>query len=355
MRSVLASVLFLGTVLTVQADTFVYVSMGPDQKIAVYRLNQKDGKLTAVDTVATDGAPGALATDPRNNFLFASLRTDSKLASYRIDPATGKLKLVSTAALPKGENAVFVGTDTTGKWLMSASYAAGKIVVHEVKEDGTIKTPPVQTIETVKTAHAAVADPINRFIFVPHVAANAIYQYRIDAASGKLTEAGKAPGGMEKSGPRHLAFNPQRKFGYTSDETGNSITAYRYEDETGLKPIQTLSTLPEDFKGMNTTAEVKVHPSGKYVWVSNRGHDSLAGFAIGEGSKLTPLERTPTEKTPRSFDIDPSGRYLLVAGEGNGKLTVYQIDEATGKLTRVQTYEVGKSLTWVRIVGIPER
>jgi 6-phosphogluconolactonase len=115
--------------------------------------------------------------------------------------------------------------------------------------------------------------------------------------------------------------------------------------------VQTLSTLPADFKRANTTAEVKVHPSGKFVWVSNRGHDSLAGFGIGAG-KLSALGQTPTEKTPRSFDVEPDGRYLFGAGEGSGQLAVYRVDGETGQLTRAHTYPVGKSLTWVMAVKL---
>jgi 6-phosphogluconolactonase len=343
-RPFLSALLILGSAMSLQADTFVYVSMAPEQKIQIYRLEPKDGTLIAVDTVALEGTPGALGTDPQKKFLFASLRTNSTLASFRIG-ADGKLKRISTVALTKGENAVFVGTDRTGRWLLSASYAAGKIVVHRL-DDGDIQYPPVQTIETVKTAHSAFPDRDNRFVFVPHVAPNAVYQYRLDPETGKLTEAGKAPGGSEKAGPRHLALHPTENLAFTSDESASSITAYRLDPEAGLKPVQTLSTLPADFKGMNTTAEVKVHPSGRFVWVSNRGHDSLAGFAI-DGAKLSAMGQTPTEKTPRSFDIEPDGRYLLAAGEGSGKLVVYRIDTDTGKLTRLHTYDVGKSLTWV--------
>jgi 6-phosphogluconolactonase len=355
MRLVLTTALILGSAMTLHADTFVYVSMAPEQKIQIYRLDPKDGKLTAVDAVAVEGAPGALAVDPQTKFLFASLRTNSTLASFRIDPATGKLQPLSTAALPKEENAAFVATDRTGRWLLSASYAAGKIVVHRLNEDGTIRTPAVQTVETAKTAHSTVTDRENRFVFVPHVIPNAVYQFRLDATTGMLTEAGKAPGGTEKAGPRHLAFHPTQGLAFTSDEQGSSITAYRFEAATGLKPVQTLSTLPADFKGQNTTAEVKVHPNGKFVWVSNRGHDSLAGFAIDDSGKLASLGQTPTEKTPRSFDVDPDGRFLLAAGEGSGKLAIYQIDPGTGKLTRLHTHDVGKSLTWVRAVKLGQK
>jgi 6-phosphogluconolactonase len=354
MRWLLTMILFLGAVMSLQADTFVYVSMAPEQKIQVYRLEPKDGKLTAVDALTVEGTPGALAVDPKKQFLFASLRSTNTLASFRIDPATGKLKLLSTVALLKGENAAFVATDRSGNWLLSASYAAGKVVVHGLK-DGMIQSPAVQTVETTNTAHCIATDPNNRFVFVPHVAPNAVFQFKLDAATGKLTEAGKAAGGADKAGPRHLAFHPTQSLAFSSDEQGSSITAYRFESATGLKPVQTLSTLPADFKGKNTTAEVKVHPSGKFVWVSNRGHDSLAGFAIGKDGKLSALGQTPTEKTPRSFDIDPDGRFVFGAGEGSGKLAVYQVDLDTGKLTRLHTYDVGKSLPWVLAVKLGDK
>lgn len=335
------------------AETFVYVSLAPEQKIQSYRLDLSDGKLAPVETVSVEGTAGPLTVDPQQKYLFASLRSTATLASYRLDAVTGKLKFLSKAELPKGENATYVKCDRTGRWLLTASYAAGKVVVHKIGEDGTLASPSVQTVETAKTAHCVAIDREQKFIFVPHVAPNAIYQFRLDPATGKLAEAGQAPGGAEKAGPRHLAFHPTLSFAYSSDESGNSITAYRFDPSTGLKPVQNLSTLPADFKEQNSTAEVKVHPSGKFVWVSNRGHESLAGFAIDESGKLSPLGQTPTEKTPRSFDIDASGKFVLAAGEGNGKLAVYRVEPDSGKLARLHTYEVGQSLTWVMAVAIP--
>jgi 6-phosphogluconolactonase len=346
--------LILGPFMSLRADTYLYVSMAPEQKIQVYRLDTREGQLTAVDALTVEGAPGSLCVDPKRKYVFASMRSTSSLASYRIDPDSGKLTHLSTAALPKGENAAFVATDRTGKWLLSASYNAGKLVVHRI-DNGKIETPPVQTVETAKTAHCIAVDRDNHFVFVPHVAPNAVYQFRLDASTGKLTEAGKAAGGEAKAGPRHLAFHPRQELAFTSDESGNRITAYHHDRETGLKPVQTLSTLPDDFKGTNSTAEVKVHPSGKFVWVSNRGHDSLAGFRIDGKGKLSALGQTPTEKTPRSFELDPDGRFLFGAGEGSGKLAVFRVDQDTGGLTHLHTYDVGKSLTWVLAVKFDQK
>ena len=351
MRWFLTAFLFLSAAMSLQADTFVYVSLAPEQKIQIYRLDPKDGTLTAVGSMDVKGAPGSLAVDPQKKYLFASLRTIFSIASFTIDPATGMLNQISTAALPKDENAAFVGTDRTGNWLISASYMGGKVVMHSL-DKGVIKTPAVQTIATATTAHSFATDPSNGWVFVPHVTPNAVYQFRLDAATGKLTDAGKAMGGAPKAGPRHIAFNLTKSVAYTSDEVGNSITSYSFQADIGLKPMQTMSTLPAEFKTKNTTAEVKVHPSGKFVWVSNRGHDSLAGFAIDPmtGKLTKSLGQTPTEKTPRSFDIEPEGRFLFSAGEGSGKLAVFRVDAESGALTRIHTYDVGKSLTWVMAV-----
>ncbi len=354
MRIFMSMVASLGFTMNLRADAFLYVSMAPEQKIHIFRLDPGDSKLTAVDAVPVEGAPGSLCVDPERKFLFASLRTTSTLASFAVDSATGKLKHLSTAPLPKDENAAYVATDRSGRWLLSASYMGGKVVVHGLK-DGMIQTPAVQTVATTKTAHCIAIDRDNKWVFVPHVAPNAVYQFKLDAATGKLADGGKAPGGAANAGPRHLAFHPTLSMAFASDESGSSITAYRFDPDTGLKAVQTLSTLPADFKGKNTTAEVKVHPSGKFVWVSNRGHDSLAGFAIDKAGKLTALGQTPTEKTPRSFEIEPDGRYVFGAGEGTGKLAAYRVDADTGALSRIATYDVGKSLTWVMALKMAGR
>lgn len=336
-----------------KAETFVYVSMAPEQSICILRMDAKTGALTEVDKLKVEGTPGSLAADPTRTHLYASLRSTSELASYRIDRATGKLTPVSKTSLGDRANAAFVATDRTGKYLISASYAAGRVVVHLLDGEGRISESPLQTIETARTAHCVSIDDANRNVFVPHVAPNAVWQFRLDAETGRLSEFGRAPGGEAGAGPRHLAFHPTQKFAFTSDETGSSITMYSHDAEQGLQPVKTLSTLPEGFEERNTTAEVKMHPSGKFVWVSNRGHDSLAGFRFdADSGELEAIGQTPTEPTPRSFDIDPTGRFLYSAGEGNGKLAAYRIDSESGALTRFGTYEIGESLPWISVVQL---
>lgn len=353
MVGLLSIILLSVSAMTAEAATYVYVSMAAEQRIQTYRLDPLSGALAIVDNVAVDGAPGCLAIRPGTQILLASLRTTSSLASFRIDQGTGRLTLLSTAALPQGENAAFVTTDHSGRWLLSASYLAGTVVVHRLRDDGTIEVPAVQTVKTAKTAHCVAIDRSNKLVLVPHVTPNCIYQFHLDDKTGKLSEAGTVAGGVDKAGPRHMAFYPTQKLAYTSDEQGSSITAYHVDPAVGLTSFQTLSTLPPAFQGTNSTAEVKVHPTGKFVWVSNRGHDSLAGFAIdAQSGRLTPIGQTSTEKTPRSFELDPSGNFLIAAGEGNGRLAVYRIDTSTGGLSPIHGYNVGKSLTWVRAVDV---
>ena len=350
MRNQLAALLLaLGITNMVYADTLLYVSDGGGQKIVVYQLHEDSGKLTLIEQVDVQAGTGSLAVDPTRKFLFASLRSTSTLASYRIGPG-GKLDPINTTSLDPQANATYVSTDREGKYLLTASYSGGRVAVHSI-DDGKLSKEPLQTIDTAKTAHAAVVSGDNRWVFVPHVAPNAIYQFRLDETNGKLTAQKHAPGGREGAGPRHLAIHPSQKFSCSSDESGNSITLYSLDADTGLKPLQTLSTLPADFDGKNSTADVKFHPSGKFVWVSNRGHDSLAGFRFdADQGQLTSIGQTPTEKTPRSFDVSPSGKWLCAAGEGNGKLAVYRIDNASGKLGSPTSLNVGKSLSWVLAV-----
>jgi 6-phosphogluconolactonase len=354
MRWLMTLLLPLVAVCGVRADTFLYVSQRPEKKIQIFRLEAGDGKLTSIETVDVDGEPAASAVDPLKKRLIVSLYNPPALASFAIDQASGKIKTLGKVLLGKGNDAAFVCTDRSGHWVLSAAYGSGKVFVHRLKEDGTIDEKLVDSATTAQTAHAVAMSPDNAWAFVPHVSLNAIVPFRFDAATGKLKQLDATPAPTEKAGPRHLAFHPTLPIGFTSDESGSSITSWRLIVD-GLAPGETLSTLPADFKKNNSTAEVKVHPSGKFVWVSNRGHDSLAGFAIDAKGKLTSLGQTSTEKTPRSFDIDPDGRYIFGAGEGSGKLAVFRVNVDTGELTRIHTYDVGKSLPWVLAVKMPSK
>jgi 6-phosphogluconolactonase len=305
---------------------------------------------------------------PKRQFLFAALRSTGELAAFRIEPATGKLTHINT--VPAGADPAHISTDKSAKFLLTAYYVAGKITVHSIGEDGALSKEPKQTVPTKEKAHAVVIDPTEWAVLVPHTGPNVIYALHwkktgeIDRPVIGRSEF-KTPDG---TGPRHLVFHPKLSlnFGFDADtqvayvanEQGSSVTMYHVilnPINWLLKAKQTISTLQPDFKGTNACAEIRLHPSNRYLYVSNRGHDSIAGFQIDKDSgRLTALGQTPTERTPRSFDIDPSGKFLFAAGESSGRLAAYKIDEATGKLEKIATYDVGKTPWWVMATLLPE-
>ena len=324
----------------------VFVAVSGDNRIARFRMDEDTGEM--VETGSTDAAegPAPLATDPEERFLFAALRGNSVLVSYRIDPE--ELALISK--VPLETDACFVSTDRTGRFLFSAYYRGGMITVHPVSKDGELGESPVERIETKKNAHFMMTDTSNRFAYVPHTGPNTIFQFLFDEKSGKLSP--NSPGqvsGFEKAETRHLAFHPALDMVYCSNEAGCSISAFRLDKSTGcLSLLQTESTLPDRFKGKNSCAQIRMTPDGRHVYVSNRGHDSIAGFSIDETTgRLSRLEQTPTEKVPRAFNIDPKGRFLLVAGRDTGNVATFRIDPDSGNLVPVETNAVGRTPMWV--------
>lgn len=334
-------------------STFVYVSIAAEKRIAVYYLDRATGKLTHRGDAKIDGEPGALTVNPARQFLFAALRVEGKLVSLRIDPATGMLKHINT--VPAGPDPAHISTDAGGRDLLAAYYVDARVTVHAIGKDGTLAEKPTQSIPTADKAHAIMLDPSNRFAFVPHTGPDVIFQFAFDAKTGKLSATEPAKLSTPKgTGPRHLVFHTSKPIAYVANEQGGSVTTYAFDAKAGtLQPLQTVSTLPKDFTATNACAEIRIHPSGKFLYVSNRGHDSIAWFALDGDGKVSAIGQEPTEKTPRSFDIDPSGKYLFAAGESSGKLAAYSVDGKSGRLTKLQTYDVGKTPWWVLAVDLP--
>jgi 6-phosphogluconolactonase len=333
----------------------VYVSLRGEDRISCHRLNPDTGALTLQRGVAVHGGPAPLAVDPTRRFIYAGLRSACQLATFRLDPATGNLSLRGTVDL--SSDPCYISTDRTGKFLMSAYYSAGMVAVHPINQDGVIGDSAVQWVETAGHAHCIHPDRSNRHFFVSQVVpSNRILQFHFDESTGVLT-----PNGIpeviagENQGPRHYCYHPRRDVVYVSNEQGCSVTAYHFDASTGtLAAFQTTTTLPDDYRGENTCAQIQIHPSGHFLYVSNRGHDSMAMFSIDDISgELAALGQQRTEPTPRVFNIDPSGEFLLVAGQGSGRLSAYRIDGNTGALNLLETYEVGEDPMWVLIVELP--
>ena len=333
----------------------VYVSIGGEGKILRYGMDPTTGDLIPRGEIPVEGSPGALGVDPPRKVLYAALRSVQCLASYRIDPGTGNLTHVNT--VHAGLNPVYTITDRKGRFLLSSSYGEGQIAVFPLRDDGSIDEEAVERIDTADKAHSISTDPTNRFVFVPHVAGpNLIFQYKFDEKTGRL-EPNAVPtvSPKEPEGPRHFCFHPSKDIVYFVNEQGGSVTAYNLDTSLGaLSPFQTLSTLPDGFSEESSCAEIRIHPSGAFLYASNRGHDSLAIFAVdGADGSLTALGQQPTEPIPRAFTLDPAGNFLFAAGQGSGKLAAYSIDGASGALSLLKTYDVGNTPSWVEIVDIP--
>jgi 6-phosphogluconolactonase len=330
------------------AGMYVYVSIAGENKISVFEVTPASGALSHQGDVTVDGSPGSLAIDPQRRFLFAAVRSTGKLASFRIDSATGMLSHLSTS--PVEVDPAYVRVEATGKYLLSAYYRAGKVAVHSIDASGMISDEAIQWTDTAEKAHAVVIDNSNRFVFVPHTGPNAIFQFRFSASTGLLSPNSPAKTTTpEKTGPRHGWIHPNGRFAYFDNEQGSSVTAFRFDSESGrIEAFQTSSTLPADFSERNSCADLELTPSGKFLYVSNRGHNSIACFRLDkETGAMSLVDIASTEMTPRSFNVDPSERYLFAAGQGSGNLAAYRIDPNSGQLTRFETYAVGKQPWWV--------
>jgi len=332
-----------------------YISIAGENKISTFKMQPDTGKLLFRGDVAVSGAPGPLAVGPESRFLYAGLRSTREISSFCIDHSTGGLSLLGTVSLDS--DPCYIATDRKGNFLLSSYYGAGKVAVHSIGKDGAVSITPTACLSTAEHAHCIQTDPSNRFVFVPHtVEPNLIFQFKFDENTGKL-----APNTVPKVipedeiGPRHFCFHPSKDVVYVSNEQGSSVTAYNFDPSAGtLTAFQTLSTLPEDYDEENTCAQIHITPSGKFLYVSNRGHDSIAGFSTDDATgQLASLGQQPTEATPRVFTIDPTGNFLFAAGQASGRIASYRINAQTGALKPLETYTVGKNPMWVLVVSLP--
>ena len=337
-----------------------YVSVRRDNRISIFTMDPATGKVAWRQQVPVEGGPDPLAFDPQKRFLYVACRDRQQLSSYRIDPATGGLSLVSTVPL-QGEPIQIV-TDRTGRFVLSVYFYQSTIGVHAVNDQGVIAEKPVEWRVTSYGCHGIEVDPSNRYVFVPHVTRsggpNAVAQFRFDEKTGHLSW--NAPSFLsltDGEGPRHLLVHPTLNMAYSADEQGASATAYRLDPATGrLAKLHSISTVPGDYKVKTeiTCSELLIHPNGKLLFVVTREHDSIASFAIDQGTgRLTAADRVPTEPGVRPLCLDPSGRFLAAAGSGGsaGRLVTYEVNDATGKMTALDTYDAGNGPMWILMMG----
>ncbi len=331
--------------------SYLYVPLIKERKFLIFGMDAGSGQLRLNREIQLSARPYQLCTDPQQQYLYQQLRSESysAVASFRVDPASGDVTQIGEVEL--GADACYVATDHTGRFLLAAYLIAGMVTVHPIGSDGVVHGPATDQRITEIYAHSILVDPSNCYAFVPHVTpTDTIHQFLFDAGSGKLRPGNTpkidtAPG----HGPRHLAFHPGGKVVYANEEQSSSVAAYRLDPSTGiLKLLQSISTLPEKgFDAKNSTGSVRVHPAGKAVYVSNRGHDSIAMFAVDAGTGLlSPLGRVRSEPIPRPIGISSDGRFFFAGSDETGRLSSYRIDER-GILEPLGVYEVGEFVSWI--------
>jgi len=331
---------------------FVYVSLDAEQCIAIYQIDSTQGTLNFIKKISVNDGPGALAVDPTHTFLYAAIRSTNSISSFRINSRNGDLKLINT--IRAAGNPVYVGTDKAGKFLLTAYFGESKAAVYSIRQDGGLQDSAVQVIATEKNAHAIQTDPSNRFVFIPCRTGETIHQFRFNADNGMLTpNAPDRTPTPAKTGPWHLAFHPSLNVAYFANEFGSTVTAYRVNPEGTLSELQTISSLPADFAGANTGADIRLTPNGRFLYASNRGHESIAAFSVDTTTgRFTSIGFFPTEKTPRSFSLDPSGQFLYAGGQGSGRIAAYRINREHGQLTPLAINDAGKSPVWILTVRL---
>ncbi len=353
MRYIISSLLLLlvvGTAPAEQIPVWIGMSAPPSgEKEGIYRttLDSETGALARPEVAAEIGSPEFLALSPNGKRLYAVCKLpdgEGGVAAFEISDDSKSLRLLSTQPTGDGQ-ACHLGIDPTARGLFTAQYGTGSVCVFPLKEDGTIGTRtahvrhtgngPNRSRQEGPHPHFVGVDPTNQYVMVPDLGTDQIVIYKTDLDAGRIEPhgAGRSPAG---AGPRHMKFHPGGKFAYVLNELDLSVTGYTYDEKAGtLTEFQTTTTLPEAMREVPSSgSEIRVHPSGQFLYTANRGHDSIAAFKINpQSGKLTFIEHESIRGChPRNFNVDPSGNWLVVAGRDSNTLSVFRINADTGGL-----------------------
>ena len=330
-----------------------YTRNGPSEGIYAVQLDRDTGALSAPELVAAAVDPAWITLTPDRTRLYAIHAAPTQARGFSVSPTKAALTPLPTAATAASAPAVnppsHLAIDATGRVLLAANYRDGFVAAIPLRADGSLGEPhlirhdgrgPHPTRQEKPHVHSVTLSPDNRFVIVADLGLDRVYSYALDAANARLAAASPpfvatAPA----SGPRHFKFGADGRHGYVINELNSTITAFDYEATRGaFAVLQTVPTLPADFKGASTTAEVRVHPNGRFLYGSNRGHDSIAVFGVDSSSgRLTPVEFVPSGgRTPRNFALSPDGRWLVCGHQDTPVITVFRVDPQSGRLARMQ-------------------
>jgi 6-phosphogluconolactonase len=340
-----------------------YTSKTDSKGIYAYEFDADTGKLTPKGVAAETRDPSWVAVHPNGKFLYAANEAGkaSTVSAFAIEAKTGKLTLLNQ--LPSlGEDPCYLSFDKTGKYVLVANYSSGTVAVFPILADGRLgehtalvkdqgTTGPNKERQEAPRAHWVETSAHNHFTYVADLGLDRVLIYKFDASKGSLT-LGQPPSSKATSdktatldpfsatlnpgaGPRHVAFGLGSKFMYVLGELQSTVTVFANHVQETYRSVQQISTLPKDFSGRNDSAEIAVHPNGKFLYTSNRGEDTIAIFSIDPAKgTLTFVARVPTGgKEPRHFAIDPTGKYLLAENQLSNNIVVFKVDPATGSLT----------------------
>ncbi|MBV7332769.1 lactonase family protein [Chloroflexi bacterium TSY] len=322
--------------------------------VYLYDLDPASGALEFVNVTKDVDNPSFLALSPDQRFLYVANEVEDyggessgAISAFAINRGTGELAFLNQRA-SRGAAPCHLVVDATGHSVLAANYTGGSVIVFPIQDDGSLgeasdfiqhegsSVNPDR--QEGAHAHSFTIDAQNRFAYAADLGMDKVVIYALDAAAGTITpntaqpSVSVAPG----AGPRHFDFHPNGQYAYVINELGSTVTAFTYDPNEGtLNEIQTISTLPADFTGSSHTADVHVHSSGKFLYGSNRGHDSIAIFSIdADTGKLTAKGHESTQgQTPRNFNLDPTGKILLAANQNTDSVVTFWIDQGTGDLT----------------------
>ena len=350
--------------------TYVYVSNAADGDIGSYRM-QADGTLQPGARFKAADAVGPLAVSPNARFLYAAVRSQPySVHAYAIVPESGALTPLSVA--PLAASVPYISLDKTGRYLFGASYHSHLVSVNAVGADGRVAGAPLQLIPVGRNAHSIRCDESNRYVYVPTLGSDQIFQFAFDARSGRLSSNTPAIAAMQPgTGPRHFVISADNRYLYMLSELHATVTSFALDSGTGLlTEIGSASGLPPDAKlvpgaprlaGVAAerkrendiwAADIHLTPNGKFLYTSERSGSTLAAFKVNAASgTLTYLGSVPTERQPRGFAVSPDGRFLIACGERSEMISAYAIDQESGALTLRKQYPGGQGANWVEIVS----
>jgi 6-phosphogluconolactonase len=332
--------------------TWVYIANADSQDISVMQLDRAAGQLKPVATVPVGGVAMPMVVSKDKKFLYVASRSQPfRVVTFAIDGTTGGLKKLGEAAL--ADSMANIDLDATGKWLFAASYGGNKITVNSIGNDGLVGAVQ-QLIRTAPNAHAIHADASGRYVFATSLGGDNLSSWRFDAATGMLS-ANEPPlvnVSPAKTGPRHFLWDKAQKYVYLLNELDGGVDVFAYDAARGaMSHVQRSTVVPTGFAGKVWAADLQIAPGGSYLYGSERTSSTLTTFKVDAATgRLQVVGQTPTEKTPRGFAIDSTGRFLVVAGQDSHSVSLHAIDSATGLPGAGKSQPAGKNPNWVEIV-----